>query len=229
MYRTQPDASSARSKRNTCSICPGPHEVKFCPKKDFHRKEKSVVCPNCTGPHPASYRGCPKFKLAQDIVKVQTINKISYAQAVKKVSEATQGPKQSTDAQQTNGKNENAAKNNAAPKIDRPVAPSSESNHSTEGETTTNARDHGRETQPRTSEQKVNNKIYVSRKLVNTFFQATFKVLKAEATKEELIKNVYALIKRLNKLFDENLEDQDQVDNVPRPEGDGQNNNNNHE
>ena len=210
-----------RSKQDICSICAGPHEVKACPKKDSHREEKSAVCPNCTGPHPASYRGCSKFKLAQDIVRTQTIHKISYAQAVKKVNESTQGQKQPPNAEQKNASTDNAVNNAADPKINRTLSPSSESAKSAEGGTSSNKNDHRNDPQPRTHEKLVNNKNYVSRKLVNTYFQATFKVLKTETTKEELIKNIYALIKRLNTLFDENSENQ--IEMMPRTEGEGRN------
>ena len=217
-----------KSKRDVCPICAGPHEAKTCPQKDTHRENKSAICPNCNGPHPASYRGCPKFKWAQDVVKIQTTSNITYAQAVRKVNQATPAPKQSTTNNATTGGN--SAHNATTKKDDRQVPPSSESTHSTDGALPTDkSTNRNQEPQRRVSGNPitVNNKNYVSRKLVNTYFQATFKVLKAETTREELAKNIYALIKRLNKIFDGNIETPFEAS--MRPDGEEKNNTPNHE
>ena len=69
-------AKNCRSKLK-CLICGESHSHKGCPNKEA-RKPK---CANCTGPHVASYKGCPEYKkqaFRQHVVN----NQKSYAAAV---------------------------------------------------------------------------------------------------------------------------------------------------
>ena len=50
-------AKNCRSKPK-CVICGESHSHKGCPKKEA----KQLKCANCSGPHVASYKGCPKYK-----------------------------------------------------------------------------------------------------------------------------------------------------------------------
>ena len=63
---------------------------KACPVKETHWQGNSATCPNCGGSHPASYKGCPKYKQAQEIVRVQTLERISYAEAVRRCKQKNQ-------------------------------------------------------------------------------------------------------------------------------------------
>ena len=65
------------SSKHKCPICGESHSHKGCPNKEA-RKPK---CLNCTGPHIASYKGCPEYKkqaFRQHVVN----NQKSYATAV---------------------------------------------------------------------------------------------------------------------------------------------------
>ena len=69
-------AKNCRSKQK-CLICGESHSHKGCPNKEA-RKPK---CANCKGPHVASYKGCPAYKIQafqQHVVNSQK----SYAAAV---------------------------------------------------------------------------------------------------------------------------------------------------
>ena len=50
-------AKNCRSKPK-CVICGESHSHKGCPKKEA----KQLKCANCSGPHVASYKGCPEYK-----------------------------------------------------------------------------------------------------------------------------------------------------------------------
>ena len=52
-------AKNCRSKQK-CLICGASHSHKGCPNRD--REAKKAKCANCSGPHVASYRGCPEYK-----------------------------------------------------------------------------------------------------------------------------------------------------------------------
>jgi len=67
-------AKLCRSKE-TCLKCAGGHSFKSCPNKDS---------PNCQGPHSATYKGCPKYKVATQVVQIASKEEISYAEAVKR-------------------------------------------------------------------------------------------------------------------------------------------------
>ena len=69
-------AKNCRSKQK-CLICGESHSHKGCP----NREAIKAKCANCSGPHVASYRGCPEYKkqaFQQHVVR----NQKSYAAAV---------------------------------------------------------------------------------------------------------------------------------------------------
>ena len=80
-------APSCHARKEKCTVCSGPHEVQHCPIKTTHRQESTTTCPNCKGPHSASYQGCPEFKFAQQAQKKHILQKISYAEAVRRCKE----------------------------------------------------------------------------------------------------------------------------------------------
>ena len=73
------------SAKTTCPICAGRHSYEDCTVKDSYRHEGKAVCPNCRGPHPASYKGCVKYQHAKEVVEIKTRKNISYAEAVKTI------------------------------------------------------------------------------------------------------------------------------------------------
>ena len=77
-------AINCTAKKETCAICAEAHSTRTCPKKDNHREQQTAVCPNCKGPHPASYQGCPKYQWAKKVQFTRILGSISYAEAVKK-------------------------------------------------------------------------------------------------------------------------------------------------
>ena len=173
-------AHSCRARKYICSICSGPHEVKACPVKDTHRIEKKAVCPNCGGAHPASYRGCPKYKEAQTIKKVQTLDKISYAAAVKKV--------------QNKVTEEMPAPNN------NPQAPSGERNLTTE-----NSGESSKEETAGKAADKQAKRVEqsISRKIINPFLHNIIKIMNSAGTKEDIITSLKLTIKTLITIMDE--------------------------
>ena len=69
-------AQNCKSKQK-CVICGENHSHKGCPKKEA----KHPKCANCSGPHVASYKGCPEYKkqaFRQHVVN----NQKSYATVV---------------------------------------------------------------------------------------------------------------------------------------------------
>ena len=50
-------AQNCKSKQK-CAICGENHSHKGCPKKEA----KQPKCANCSGPHVASYKGCPEYE-----------------------------------------------------------------------------------------------------------------------------------------------------------------------
>ena len=70
-------AQNCKSKQK-CVICGENHSHKGCPPK---KEAKQPKCANCSGPHVASYKGCPEYKkqaFRQHVVN----NQKSYAAAV---------------------------------------------------------------------------------------------------------------------------------------------------
>src|ERR1043165_592227 len=58
----------------------GSHEFNKCDKNEIHYK-----CPNCHGNHSAGYKECPKYIEIQNTLEMSTNQKISYAEAAKKI------------------------------------------------------------------------------------------------------------------------------------------------
>src|SRR6218665_3932696 len=59
----------------------GNHSYELCPYRHNNEVKK---CINCHGDHSAAYRGCPEYVKTQEILKIRTVNKVSYAEAAKK-------------------------------------------------------------------------------------------------------------------------------------------------
>ena len=79
-------ATTCRSQKR-CSVCAGSHNVADCQEIQKNEEErKAPKCSNCGGKHPTSYKGCPNFKIALQITKVQFMapTRITYAEATKK-------------------------------------------------------------------------------------------------------------------------------------------------
>ena len=78
-YKCQAYGHQAQACRSSaiCPRCAGKHAFEACPAKDERK------CPNCKGNHTAAYRGCPKYKAAQQIVRVAEQEQLSYAAAAK--------------------------------------------------------------------------------------------------------------------------------------------------
>ena len=70
--------------KKRCSRCGGEHDYGEC------EEGAKVKCCNCGGEHSAAYGGCEASKKAQEVQKVKVVQGISYAEAVKKVSEEAQ-------------------------------------------------------------------------------------------------------------------------------------------
>ena len=74
-------AQNCKSKQK-CVICGENHSHKGCPKKEANQPK----CANCSGPHIASYKGCPEYKkqaFRQHVVN----NQKTYAAAVSQKSQ----------------------------------------------------------------------------------------------------------------------------------------------
>ena len=72
-------AAACHSKKSICSKCAGNHEVKECPTIISGPGNNTPRCANCSDAHPTSYGGCPAYKKAKEIVKIQRSEKLSYA------------------------------------------------------------------------------------------------------------------------------------------------------
>ena len=70
-------AKNCRSKPE-CVICGESHSHKGCPKKEA----KQPKCANCSGPHVASYKGCPECKKKQAFRKHVVNHHKTYAAVV---------------------------------------------------------------------------------------------------------------------------------------------------
>ena len=71
-------ASQCKGKQR-CAKCGGDHEYGRC------GNDAKLKCCNCGGEHSAAYAGCSVIKEAKEVQKFKTINKVSYAEAVKSV------------------------------------------------------------------------------------------------------------------------------------------------
>ena len=65
-----------------CVRCGQAHSLDNCPIKD---NPERAVCVNCGGHHSAAYRGCSRYQQVSQVLKVATVNKISYRDALIKV------------------------------------------------------------------------------------------------------------------------------------------------
>ena len=79
--------------KERCSVCSGPHSVKYCPQRienENGKDSKETKCANCQGNHPTSYRGCSKYKEAKEVTKIQFTaqSRMTYAQAISKARES---------------------------------------------------------------------------------------------------------------------------------------------
>ena len=70
-------AAKCKSKSMVCARCSGEHSIDNCTAE--------FKCNNCGGDHSAAYKGCPKYKEAVDVQRIRVENKISYAEAARKV------------------------------------------------------------------------------------------------------------------------------------------------
>jgi len=64
-----------------CARCGGQHEYGKC------EKDAKIKCCNCGGEHSAAFGGCEVQREAREAQKVRFLNKVSYAEALKKVRE----------------------------------------------------------------------------------------------------------------------------------------------
>ena len=71
-------ADACRGKKK-CAKCGGEHEIKEC-------KADAPKCPNCGGDHKAAYWGCEHTKKARKVQEVKERDKVTYAEAVRKVT-----------------------------------------------------------------------------------------------------------------------------------------------
>lgn len=60
-----------------CTMCGASHETKTC-------TETTLKCSNCGGEHSAASKQCPRYVQETEIVKIKTVNNISYAEACKR-------------------------------------------------------------------------------------------------------------------------------------------------
>ena len=81
-------AASCRGNQR-CTKCGGEHDVLKC-------EVTKPKCCNCGDDHMASFRGCPQFKKAKHVQDVKEQNKITYAEALKRVN----GRREYTDSYQ---------------------------------------------------------------------------------------------------------------------------------
>ena len=61
-----------------CSKCGGEHPYEDC-------QAESYKCCNCGGEHSAAYNKCPQYVTTQEVVRVKTVSKVTYAEAVNQV------------------------------------------------------------------------------------------------------------------------------------------------
>ena len=78
-------ARTCKSYVSVCGKCSLPHSTKECPndKEPGLSGIKIVCCANCKGDHPAFFKQCPVFIENREIIKVQDVNKVSYAAATR--------------------------------------------------------------------------------------------------------------------------------------------------
>lgn len=68
-------------ERRRCRWCSGDHDGKEC--------KETAKCCNCGGNNPALYRGCIYYQKAENVQKVRKENKVSYAEAERRVEDTS--------------------------------------------------------------------------------------------------------------------------------------------
>ena len=155
----------------------------------FQNENRKAVCPNCNGDHPASYKGCKKYVEAKEIIKIQTKEKISYADALKTMKEGQKriiaqaelpcpgiGSKEQTAEEGSH--TSSTIKNNT----------NSSDTNSNEDSTAYNGNINSR------NPSEIIHKHCINVDILITFVQSIGTSLQAKNTKEELIKNLYKLV-----------------------------------
>ena len=175
-------ALTCRANKEICSICAGNHETKNCPIKDTHRDQQNARCPNCGGPHTASFRGCIRYQQELEIKKVQITGKISYAEAVQKCRN------QGTD-------NPHIPRND--PKPGQEASQQRKPDNPPPGEHPTTATIGTNTDEINTDGKRDDKNEHISKKLVNNFVHTTLRVIKDEDTKEDMVKKIIILLRRL--------------------------------
>jgi len=82
-------AKHACHRKAVCPNCAQNHEYADCPLVTLKEREgnqsellrASMKCINCKGNHSAAFKGCPVYKKYKQVVEIQTVEKISYAEA----------------------------------------------------------------------------------------------------------------------------------------------------
>ena len=82
------------------------------------------------------------------------------------------------------------------------MAPSSESNHSTEGQSTINEKDQGKDT-PMQEKQTRKVEQTISRKIINPFLHNIIRIMNSSGTKEDIITSLKLTIRALITIMDD--------------------------
>ena len=133
-FKCQAYGHQAQACRSSviCPRCAGKHAFEVCPAKDERK------CPNCKGNHTAAYRGCPKYKAAQQIVRVAEQEQLSYAAAAKRhlsIQKPVPAARTVAPAKQAENKtNAQPSNSAAAEKLVAPVVAAAEEPMTTDAE-----------------------------------------------------------------------------------------------
>jgi len=83
-FKCQKFGHTAKNCRGkvACPLCSNEHEYNNCTldRNNF----TALNCKNCNGQHSSGIKNCPAYIEAKNIMKIKTINKISYAEATKR-------------------------------------------------------------------------------------------------------------------------------------------------
>ena len=93
-YKCSSPGHMARSCRSVakCTRCSSlDHTKNDCPEKDNKNRE-NFKCPNCNGPHPATYAGCVKYKEALKQLSDKNFNKKRTEKKNSEIIESTLNP-----------------------------------------------------------------------------------------------------------------------------------------
>ena len=84
---------------HVAAVCRGKQRCRRC-SKDHDGKEckEPVKCCNCGGDHLASFRGCQNYVKAENVERIKKENKISYAEAARRVEESRVGSQSQSTA-----------------------------------------------------------------------------------------------------------------------------------